>query len=95
VPELPIAERDPGARVRAAAHALREAPRLSWELVAKVGEWAPPLLAGFVRRQLGERMANLALTPSRRRSRCICSERACSRWCRCCRCRPARPCAWH
>jgi WS/DGAT/MGAT family acyltransferase len=63
VQELPIAERDPAARVRAAAHALREAPRLSWELLAKAGEWAPPLLAGFVRRQLGARMANLALTP--------------------------------
>jgi WS/DGAT/MGAT family acyltransferase len=63
VAELPIAERDPAARVRAAAHALREAPRLSWELLSKAGEWAPLLLAGFARRQIGERMANLALTP--------------------------------
>ncbi len=63
VPELPIAERDPAARVKASAHALREAPRMSWELLARAGEWAPPLFAGFARRQLGERMANLALTP--------------------------------
>jgi hypothetical protein len=48
--------------VRAAAAALREAERLSWELLARTAEWAPPLLAAFARRQLGRRLANLALT---------------------------------
>jgi diacylglycerol O-acyltransferase len=62
VAELPIAEREPAARVRAAAAALRQAERPSWELLARAAEWAPPLLAGFARRQLGQRLANLAFT---------------------------------
>ena len=63
VAELPIAERDPAARVRAAERAL-EAPRqVSWELLVRAADWAPPLLAAFARRQLGARIANLAITP--------------------------------
>jgi WS/DGAT/MGAT family acyltransferase len=63
VAELPVAERDPAARVRAASRAL-EAPRqLSWELLVRAAELAPPLVAAFARRQLGARIANLAITP--------------------------------
>ncbi len=61
--ELPIAERDAAARVRAAAHALRDAERVSFALLAEAGEWAPSLFAALARRRLGERIANLALTP--------------------------------
>jgi WS/DGAT/MGAT family acyltransferase len=61
--DLPLAQADPAERVRAAASALDGAPRVSWELLARAGDWSPPLLAGFARRQLGERLANLALTP--------------------------------
>ena len=63
VAELPIAERDPAARVRAAQRAFEEAPQLSWELLARAAAWAPPLLAGFASRQLGGRIANVAITP--------------------------------
>lgn len=63
VTELPIAERDPAARVRASAHALRDATRVNFELLAQAGEWAPTLFAAFARRQLGGRIANVALTP--------------------------------
>jgi WS/DGAT/MGAT family acyltransferase len=63
VAELPIAERDPAARVRASVHALREGKHLDLELLAQAGEWAPSLFAAFARRQIGERIANLALTP--------------------------------
>jgi WS/DGAT/MGAT family acyltransferase len=62
VTDLPIAEREPAARVRAAAAALREAEHPSWELLAHVAEWTPPLLAAFARRQLGRRIANVAVT---------------------------------
>jgi WS/DGAT/MGAT family acyltransferase len=62
VAELPIAERDPAERVRAAALAL-EAPRqVSWELLVRAAELAPPLVAAFARRQLGARIASLAMT---------------------------------
>jgi hypothetical protein len=63
VAELPIAERDPAARVRACVHALREGPHLDFELLAQAGEWAPALFAAFARRQSGERTVNLTLTP--------------------------------
>jgi len=63
VTELPIAERDPAARVRASVHALREAKHLNFELLAEAGEWVPALFSAFARRQIGERIANLALTP--------------------------------
>jgi hypothetical protein len=63
VPELPLAEREPAARLRAASRALREAPQVGWELLARIAAGAPPLLSGFARRQLGDRLANLALTP--------------------------------
>jgi WS/DGAT/MGAT family acyltransferase len=63
VAELPIAERDPAERVRASVHALREAVHANAELLAEAGEWAPLVFAAFARRMLGERIANLALTP--------------------------------
>jgi WS/DGAT/MGAT family acyltransferase len=63
VAELPIAERDAAARLRAVAHALREAPRASFELFAEAGAWAPRALAGAARRFVGARLANLAVTP--------------------------------
>jgi hypothetical protein len=63
VAELPIAERDPARRVRAAAHALREAGHANAELLAEAGAWAPLAFAAFARRRLGGRIANLALTP--------------------------------
>jgi WS/DGAT/MGAT family acyltransferase len=60
---VPLAERDAAARVRAAAHALHDADRVDLELIADAGEWVPALLAAFARRRLGDRIANLALTP--------------------------------
>jgi diacylglycerol O-acyltransferase len=63
VAELPISERDPAARVQASVRALRDARRVSFGLLAEAGEWAPLLFAAFARRRLGERIANLALTP--------------------------------
>ncbi len=60
---LAIAERDPAARVRAAARALDEATQVSWELLVRAAEFGPPLLAPFARRQLRSRLASLALTP--------------------------------
>lgn len=63
VVELPIAERDPAARVRAAVHALHAAPRLGFALLAEAGEWAPLVFGAFARRRLRERIVNLALTP--------------------------------
>jgi len=62
VAELPLAERDPASRVRAATHALRAAAEVSFELLAEAGEWLPAGFAAFVRRQLGMRLANLSLT---------------------------------
>jgi WS/DGAT/MGAT family acyltransferase len=61
--ELPVAEREPAARVRAAASALREADAASLELVARAGSFAPRLFAGVAGSRLGPRLANLALTP--------------------------------
>jgi WS/DGAT/MGAT family acyltransferase len=60
---LAIAERDPRARVRAAAEAWEAAPRVSWELFSRAAEWAPSVLAPLARRQLRRRLANLLLTP--------------------------------
>jgi len=63
VAELPIAERDPAARVRAAERACEAAPRLGWDLLVRAAEWAPPRLAGLARRRVAARFANLAITP--------------------------------